>query len=56
MIRVERERAQQPTRDDKKYHINERNRGGYDVPGFEKALYMFLPSYNNGMAVVQAEV
>ena len=31
----------------KKTHIAQRNRSGYEVPGFETALYMFLPSATN---------
>ena len=36
----------------KKYHINERNRSGYDVPGFDTALFMFLPSSQNNLSHV----
>ena len=36
----------------KTYHINERNRSGYDVPGFDTALYMFLPSSHNDLSHV----
>ena len=34
----------------KTYHINKQNRSGYDVPGFETALYMFLPSSHNNLS------
>ena len=36
----------------KKYHMNEHNRSGYDVPGFETALFMFLPSAHNNLSHV----
>ena len=36
----------------KKYHMNERNRSGYDVPGFKMALFMFLPSSHNNLSHV----
>ena len=36
----------------KTFHTNERNRSGYNVPGFETALYMFLPSSNNDLSHV----
>ena len=35
-----------------KYHTNERNRSGYDVPGFKTALFMFLPSSHNDLSHV----